>query len=114
MENTTININEATIKNFVASIRPEDIEIRKQLDFGYSFDKNIAILYEIRPDWLNPEEKNHIEFAKIRFYKSKLEWNLYWMRASEKWELYKPFPKSTHLDEIIQIIKKDKNGCFFG
>lgn len=45
MENTTININEATIKNFVASIRPEDIEIRKQLDFGYSFDKNIAILY---------------------------------------------------------------------
>ena len=114
MKSITININEVTIKKFAESLRPEDIEIRKQLDFGYSFDKNTAILYEIRPDWINSAQKNHIEFAKIKFYKSKSEWNLYWMRANEKWELYKPFPKSTHLDEIIQVIKKDKNGCFFG
>jgi hypothetical protein len=36
------------------------------------------------------------------------------MRASGKWELYEPFPKSTHLDKILEVIKEDKYGCFFG
>ncbi len=42
------------------------------------------------------------------------EWNLYWMRASGKWELYDPFPESTHLGKIIEIINEDKHGCFHG
>lgn len=109
-----IDINESTIKNYVESLRPEDIEIREQLDVGYSYDGKIVILFEIRPDWINPKEKQQIEFAKIRYYKSKKEWNLYWMRASGKWELYKPFPESTYLDRIIEIIKEDKHACFFG
>jgi hypothetical protein len=36
------------------------------------------------------------------------------MRASGKWELYEPFSEATHLEEIIEIIKEDKNGCFYG
>ncbi|HET8885791.1 MAG TPA: DUF3024 domain-containing protein [Salinimicrobium sp.] len=36
------------------------------------------------------------------------------MRASGKWELYQPFPKSSYLDEILLMIKEDKHGCFFG
>lgn len=114
MKNTTIDINESTIKKYVESLRPENLEIRAQLDFGYSYDGKIFILYEIRPVWNNPKEIQHIEFAKIRFYTSRHEWNLYWMRASGKWELYEPFPNSTHLGKIIEIIKEDKLGCFFG
>ena len=114
MKKTTIDINEATIKKYVESLRPEDPEIRAQLDFGYSYDGKVVELYEIRPVWNNPEKIQHIKFAKIRFYKSRQEWNLYWMRASGKWELYEPFPKSTHLDNIINIISKDKHGCFYG
>ena len=48
-----------------------------------------------------------MEFAKIRYYKSRKEWNLYWMRASGKWELYESFPLSSHLDKIIEIIKSE-------
>ena len=114
MKNTTIDINESTIKKYVESLCPENLEIRAQLDCGYSYDGKVAILYEIRPVWNNPKEIQHIEFAKIRFYRSKHEWNLYWMRASGKWELYEPFPNSTHLEKIIEIIKEDKLGCFFG
>jgi hypothetical protein len=36
------------------------------------------------------------------------------MRASGKWELYEPFPESTYLDKIIEVIKEDKHGCFLG
>lgn len=114
MTNTITDINELTIKKYVESIRPEELEIRKQLDFGYSYDGKVAILYEIRPVWNRPNEVQNIGFAKIRFYKSRKEWNLYWMRASGKWELYEPFPKSSHIEKILEVIKEDKHGCFYG
>lgn len=110
----SIDINEGIVKKFVDSIRPEDPEIRKQIDIGYSYDGKAFILFEIRPAWDNPKEILHDEFAKMRFYKSRNEWNLYWMRASGNWELYEPFPTSTQLDKLIEIIKEDKNACFFG
>ena len=65
MKNTAIDINESTIKKYVESLRPKDKEIRKQLDFGYSYDGKVAILHEIRPFWNNPKEIQNIEFAKI-------------------------------------------------
>jgi len=114
MENNAIDINESTIKKYVELFRPEDLKVRKQIDFGYSYDGKTALIYEIRPVWNNPKQIQNLEFAKIRFYKSKKEWNLYWMRANGKWELYEPFPKSTHLDKIFKAIKEDKHGCFFG
>lgn len=114
MKNTIIDINESTVKTYVESLRPEDPEVREQVDIGYSYDGKVVILFEIRPNWDDPKKKEQIEFAKIRHYKSRKEWNLYWMRASGKWELYEPFPKSTHLEKIIAIIKEDKNACFFG
>lgn len=114
MKNTTIDINELTIKKFVESLRPKDEEIRKQLDFGYSYDRKVVILYQIEPAWDNPKEIQHHEYAKIRYYKSRNEWNLYWMRSSGKWELYQPFPRATHLESIIEIIKEDKHNCFYG
>lgn len=109
-----ININESTIKKYIESLRPEDIEIREKVDIGYSYDKNVIILFEIRPQWDNPKKKEQFEFAKIRYYKSRKEWNLYWMRANGKWELYEPFSMATHLSKIIEIIKEDKHGCFYG
>lgn len=114
MKTKIIDINEFTIKKYVESLRPEDLEIREKIDIGYSYDGKVIILFEIRPDWLDPKMKVQFEFAKIRYYKSRNEWNLYWMRASGKWESYGPFPKSTHLDKLIETIKEDKHGCFFG
>ena len=114
MPTKIIDINEATIKNYVESLRPEDLEIRKQVDIGYAYKANIVSLYQIRPQWDKPEEKQHLEFARIKYFKTTKIWKLYWMRASGKWELYKPFEESTHLSEVIEVIKKDKHHCFFG
>lgn len=109
-----IDINESTIKKYIESKRPEDKDIRAQLDFGYSYDGSVAIFYEIRPVWNDPGKIQHLDFAKIKFIKSKQEWRLYWKRASGKWELYDPFPVSTHLSKLIEVIDKDKHGCFYG
>ena len=109
-----ININEVYIKEFIASLRPKDEEIRKQLDYGYTWEKNIAILYSIRPFWQNPNELIQSEFAKIRYTKTTNEWKLYWMRASGKWELYDAHPIADNSQDLLAIIKEDKFNCFFG
>lgn len=109
-----IDINENTVKTFVASLRPEDASIRKQLDYGYSYEGNLVMLYSIRPFWNNPDALDHFEFAKIKFIKTRKEWHLYWLRANGKWKSYEPFPKSTHLIELLSVIKEDAYGCFFG
>jgi len=114
MRDAKIDINESIIKKYVESKRPEDPDIRAKLDFGYSYDGRYVILFEIRPDWNNPKEFQHREFAKIRYYKSREEWNLYWMRGSGKWEIYGPFPESNQLKRILKIINEDKYGCFYG
>ena len=114
MKNKLIDINEVKINKYIESIRPDNLEVRKEIDFGYSYDGKVILLYEIRPIWNNPEKIQHAEFAKIRYYKSRQEWNLYWMRASGKWERYEPFPKATHLDEIIKVIEEDAYACFYG
>jgi hypothetical protein len=114
MSYKTIDINESTINNFVNSLRPESSEIRAQVDCGYSYNGKIAILFEIRPIWNNPKEYQHNEFAKIRYYKSRKEWHLYWMRANGRWEPYDPLLSSNYLDKIIAEIKEDKYDCFFG
>ncbi|HUH36038.1 MAG TPA: DUF3024 domain-containing protein [Moheibacter sp.] len=109
-----IDFTEIQIKKFVEEIRPKEIEIRKQLDFGYSWKKNTAILYSIRPFWRNPNELIQSEFAKIRYTKTTNSWTLYWMRASGKWELYEPFPTANSIDVLLKIIKEDAHFCFFG
>ncbi|MBU2949914.1 DUF3024 domain-containing protein [Tamlana agarivorans] len=114
MATKTTDINEWTIIKFIASIRPQDPEVRKQLDFGYSYDGKVVILFEIRSAWDASKEIVQKEFAKIRFYKSKKEWHLNWMRANGKWELYEPFSKATHLEALLDIVKQDQYGCFLG
>ena len=109
-----IDINESTIKGFVDKLRPQDPEIRKKLDFGYSYDGKIVLLFEIRPIWNNPEKLHNMEFAKIRYVKSSGVWYLYWMRASGKWELYEPSPSFDYLQAALSVIEKDQFGAFFG
>lgn len=109
-----IDINEATLKKFVESLRPEDPEILKLLDYGYNYDGRFIEVYEIRPVYDLPDKILHSSIAKIRHIKSKKIWKLYWMRANLKWYLYEPFPESSNLEQLLNIVKEDAYGCFFG
>ena len=114
MEGKIIDLTESTLKHFVESIRPVEPEIRAQIDFGYSYDgKNIEI-FEIRPFMDDPSEIIKSPFAKIRFNKTKRVLSLYWKRANDTWEHYKPHTESTHLEDLLKTIAGDKTGCFFG
>ncbi|MEM7372036.1 MAG: DUF3024 domain-containing protein [Bacteroidota bacterium] len=109
----TVDFVEAQIIRFVELMRPP-IDIRAQLDIGYSYEKQVLILVEIRPKWDNPKEIMEIPFAKARYVKSRHIWNIYWMRASGKWDPYQPHAQANSLEEFFSVVDEDAYGCFKG
>lgn len=108
-----IDIHEDTIIRYLEGLRPKDEEMRARIDYDYLYKNQIVILYQVRPDMNARLEKLKLPFAKIRYYKTRRTWNLYWMRASGKWHAYEPNEYTT-LKQVIAVIDDDSYGCFFG
>ena len=108
-----INFEEKILSNYIELIRPP-VEMRNQLDIGYSFKNNEVIIFEIRPQW-NDESKIHqYPFVRAKFVQSRKIWKIYWLRASGKWELYQPNPVVHNIQSFIDIVEEDEHGCFRG
>ena len=89
-------------------------DISDQLDWGCKIEGQSAELYEIRPRWNDPTQITHSPFAKATFVRSTMEWRIFWMRASGKWNGYPPYPSARSLEEFFNIVGDDAEGCFFG
>jgi len=109
----SVDFTEVQIKNFVEEMRPP-VEIRDQLDIGYKYENSVLEIYEIRPHFKNKDLILNLAFAQTRFIKSRNVWRIYWMRASGKWELYKPHPEVKYIKDFFKIIEEDKYRCFKG
>ncbi|MEY3613273.1 MAG: hypothetical protein RJB14_2995 [Pseudomonadota bacterium] len=91
------------------------VHIKAQLDYDYEVDGQAVTIFEVRPLWRGQHgEKTRSPFAKFRYYKSRQTWQIYWMRASGKWEAYEPDPTARNLERAVAIVDADKYGCFFG
>ncbi|MBS7231344.1 DUF3024 domain-containing protein [Flavobacterium psychroterrae] len=113
MENNLISMIELQLRNFTNDLRPIDEDIRKELDFGFSWDGQTALLFEIRSKWNSPDDILHVHFAKLKYSKLRKSWKLYWKRASGKWELYGSRSESKNPNELLDEIIRDPYGCFF-
>ena len=101
------------LEQYVDKHRPPE-EIRSKLDIGYTYQGQNIFLEEIRPQWNKPEIIRRYPYAKIRYVKTQKIFKLYWQRASLKWELYEPFPESSHLQKLLDVVAEDGYGCFKG
>ena len=113
MKETKTDPNHAILFEHLEKIRPPE-DIRSKLDIGYDYDGSVVEFYEIRPSWIDATIINHLPFARIKYVKSKQVWNLYWKRASGKWELYEQFPQDSSLQKLLDCIEEDEFGCFYG
>lgn len=113
-EEKTPSIIEMEIQKFIDAIRPEEEEIRKKLDFTYTLEKNVFTLYEVRPDWTDASVYKKYACARARFIKTTGKWRMFWLRASGKWEHFKPYPDTKSFQEVLINIGEDKYGAFFG
>jgi hypothetical protein len=59
-----------TLENFINKVRPPE-EIREKLDIAYKLDNQSVIVFELRPNWRNPENKTESQIAKATFVKTK-------------------------------------------
>lgn len=87
---------------------------RDQLRMTYDIDGHAVTLFEERPDWGGSGEWMRSEVAKFRFYRSRGEWQLYWMRSDMKWHLYEPAAPARSLSRLVAHVDRDTYGCFFG
>jgi|SRR5688572_23879251 len=106
-----IDLRDHQIKQLVEKLRPS-VEIRKDLDIGYSFDGKDLILFEIRPKWNDRRVLIELPFAKGWYIKSKGIWKIYWKRANG-WYPYDPHEVS-NVKKFFDMVVEDKHGCFFG
>lgn len=107
-----INLIEVKIQEAIEKMRPP-IDIRNQLDLGFTFKNNVVLFFEIRPSFRDPKEIMHHSIAKIKYVKTKNIWKLYWMRGNLTWLEYHTSDFST-VENAFKVIKADKEGCFFG
>ena len=89
-------------------------EHRNKLRYDIRIKGHNVFLFEDRPRWDNPDEWLALDFAKLRYIRSQNMWKLYWKRASGKWELCEPKGEAKNLKKLVDEIKQDRFGCFFG
>ena len=103
---------EANLRKFCESKNNPDFLDKLRFDFKI-VDQAIE-LFEVRPHWKEPGKIIETPVAKLRFFRSRGEWQLYWMRQDLKWHSYDPHPTNKGYIPLLNIVDQDKHGCFFG
>jgi hypothetical protein len=84
----------------------------------------IKILYEVRghevkiietrPHFIRKHEWTEHPVARMKYDPGTLKWQLYWRRASGKWMKYPELTPTSRLQSLIEVIKEDRFGVFWG
>jgi Protein of unknown function (DUF3024) len=62
-----------------------------QLRFTYDIDSHSVSIFEERPPWDGrPGTWTRHGVARFRYFRSRGQWQLYWMRADLKWHVFEP------------------------
>jgi len=104
---------EREVEKFLMARRPSAPD-RDQLNYGYRIENQSVVLFEVRPDWRNPQVKLELPFAKATYVKKEKFWKIYWQRQDLKWHRYKPKPDVQLFEDFLAIVGEDTHGCFFG
>lgn len=104
---------EMLAQGYLDGRRPR-VEIRHKLDLGFRLEKQSLVIFEIRPDWQNPEIKRESMIAKTTFVRSQNVWKIYWQRADFKWHLYEPAGEVETVEKFFEVLDRDEYGCFWG
>jgi hypothetical protein len=104
---------EKLAQHFVEANRPP-VHIRAQLDLGFRITGQSLELFDIRPNWRNPNEINELPFAKTTYVKKSNSWKIFWMRQDLKWHRYAPDPEVPRLEDFFAVVADDANACFRG
>ncbi len=89
-------------------------EYKDELSIEYRIDRHEVVISERRPAYNQPNETVEIPAAKFKYFRTKHEWRLLWMRGDLKWHSYKLSSSSVSLSDLVTEVKSDPYGCFCG
>ncbi len=104
---------EYALAEFMKKRRPPPY-LRREVDLGYRIEGQSVEIFEVRPEWENPENKIEIPIAKATYVKSRRIWKVYWKRSDLKWHLYDPAPEVDSIEEFLDIVDRDEHYYFWG
>jgi hypothetical protein len=81
----------------------------------YEVDGHSVSVYEERPPWDGVGDWTRMGVARFRYFRSRDEWQLYWMRQDLRWHLYWPEDEMpSDLPSLVALVESDEFGAFFG
>ena len=104
---------ERELAHYMEQHRPPP-HIRHQLDLSWRITGQSVEIFEIRPDWKDPNEKMERPVAKATFVRKDGLWHIYWRRQDMKWHSYEPEPIAPSVAAFLNVVERDEHACFFG
>lgn len=104
---------EKSIAAFMKKRRPPP-HIRKELDLGCRIEGQSIEIFEVRPEWRNPEKTIEIPVAKCTYVRTQGTWKVYWQRQDLRWHRYEPDPEVKSIEAFFELVDRDEYACFFG
>ena len=104
------------IKKIVGGFCEENIpdHLRCQIKVFYEIRGYDVKIIETRPHSIKSNVWTENPIARLKYDPDTLGWQLYWMRASGKWEKYPEIQPTNHLRLLIEEIEKDPYCVFWG
>jgi hypothetical protein len=104
------------IKKIVGGFCEEKIpdHLRSQIKVFYEVRGYDVKIIETRPHYMKSNEWAETPIARLKYDPDTMEWQLYWVRASGKWEKYAGLKPTNHLRLLIEEIEKDPYCLFWG
>jgi hypothetical protein len=91
-----------------------DPAVRAELRVDYRVEGPAVALFESRPRLLNPAEWGEEPVAKFRHVRSRRVWRLFCMHRDWKWHRYELLPESSSLAPLVDEVRRDPSGIFWG
>jgi hypothetical protein len=91
-----------------------DPAVRAKLRVDFRFDGPAVVLFEHRRRLLEPGEWGEEPVAKFRYVGSRRVWRLFCMHRDWKWHRYELLPESASLAALVDEVRRDPSGIFWG
>jgi hypothetical protein len=81
---------------------------------GFRVEGRAVILFESRPRIESPSEWMECPVAKFRYVESTATWRLFCQHRDLNWHRYEPRPESKALADLVDEVRSDPTGIFWG
>ena len=88
--------------------------LRTQVKVFYEVRGHEVKIIESRPTLTGGHLWAESPIAKLKYDPTKMEWELFWSRASGKWVKYHDLKPARDLKSLISEIEADPSGVFYG